>query len=332
MNIYDIARLSGVSIATVSRVMNGSDKVSGKTRRKVLSVIQQEGYTPNLLAQGLGQGTMHAIGIMVPEISDLFMSSCVSYLESLLLSHGYNYVLSSSGFAQDKKEACARALLSRQIDALLLVGSTYAGHEKNDTDFVRSAAAQVPVFIINGSVEGENIYSSVSDDKKAVYSVVTSMIGSGRKRILFLSDSRSYSANEKLEGYEQALLASSLPLLGELRMHVPSGIHDVRDLLLQYRNLSFDAVLAANDSIAVGAVKYACARGLQIPEDLVIVGYNNSTFAECCEPELSSIDNGLKEICEKTVQRLMRVLDGDQDVEKDVTVPCRLVRRNTTDF
>ncbi len=319
MNIYDIARLSGVSIATVSRVMNGSDKVSGKTRRKVLSVIQQEGYTPNLLAQGLGQGTMHAIGIMVPEISDLFMSSCVSYLESLLLSHGYNYVLSSSGFAQDKKEACARALLSRQIDALLLVGSTYAGHEKSDTDFVRSAAAQVPVFIINGSVEGENIYSSVSDDKKAVYSVVTSMIGSGRKRILFLSDSRSYSANEKLEGYEQALLASSLPLLGELRMHVPSGIHDVRDLLLQYRNLSFDAVLAANDSIAVG-------------EDLVIVGYNNSTFAECCEPELSSIDNGLKEICEKTVQRLMRVLDGDQDVEKDVTVPCRLVRRNTTDF
>ncbi len=115
-------------------------------------------------------------------------------------------------------------------------------------------------------------------------------------------------------------------------MHVPSGIHDVRDLLLQYRNLSFDAVLAANDSIAVGAVKYACARGLRIPEDLVIVGYNNSPFAECCEPELSSIDNGLKEICEKTVQRLMRVLDGDQDVEKDVTVPCRLVRRNTTDF
>lgn len=97
-------------------------------------------------------------------------------------------------------------------------------------------------------------------------------------------------------------------------------------------NLSFDAVLAANDSIAVGAVKYACARGLRIPEDLVIVGYNNSPFAECCEPELSSIDNGLKEICEKTVQRLMRVLDGDQDVEKDVTVPCRLVRRNTTDF
>ena len=74
MNIYDIARLSGVSIATVSRVLNGSDKVSGKTRQKVLSVIQEEGYTPNLLAQGLGQGTMHVIGIMVPEISDLFMS------------------------------------------------------------------------------------------------------------------------------------------------------------------------------------------------------------------------------------------------------------------
>lgn len=332
MNIYDIARLSGVSIATVSRVLNGSDKVSGKTRQKVLTVIQEEGYTPNLLAQGLGQGTMHVIGIMVPEISDLFMSSCVSFLETQLLSHGYNYVLSSSGFAQEKKEACARALLSRQIDALILVGSTYAGHEKKDTDFIRSAAAQVPVFIINGSVEGENIYSTVSDDREAVYATVTSMTANGRKRILFLSDSRSYSAREKLEGYEQALRDASLPLLGDLKMHVPSGIHEVRDLLLQYRSLSFDAVLAVNDSIAVGAVKYACARGLRIPGDLVIVGYNNSTFAECCEPELSSIDNGTREICEQTAERLIRVLDGGKDVERNLAIPCRLIRRNTTDF
>ncbi|MDD6714966.1 MAG: LacI family DNA-binding transcriptional regulator [Firmicutes bacterium] len=332
MNIYDIARLSGVSIATVSRVVNGSDKVSEKTRRKVLSVIETEGYTPNLLAQSLGQGTTHIIGIMVPELSDLFMSSCVSILESQLLSQGYNYVLSSSGFAQDKKEACARALLSRQIDALILVGSTYAGHETSDTDFIKSAAAQVPVFIINGSVKGDNIYSSVSDDQSAVYRVVTAMIRSGRRRILFLSDSRSYSANEKLAGYEQALRDASLPLLGELKIHVSSGIHEVRDFLLQYRNLSFDAVLAANDSIAVGAVKYACARGMQIPEDLVIVGYNNSSFAECCEPELSSIDNGLKEMCGHTTDRLIRVLNGEENVVPDISVPCRLVRRNTTDF
>ena len=94
MNIYDIAELSGVSIATVSRVVNGSEKVSEKTRKKVLEIIEQNGYTPNVFAQGLGLHTMHTIGILVPDIADPYMSSAVSYLENQLQSYGYDCILS----------------------------------------------------------------------------------------------------------------------------------------------------------------------------------------------------------------------------------------------
>ena len=341
MNIYDIARLSGVSIATVSRVVNGSDKVTEKTRRKVMDIIEKEGYTPNVFAQGLGLNTMHTIGIMVPSISDLYMSGAVSYLEDEMRKYGYDCILGCSGFEKEKKEKQVQLLLSKRIDALILVGSTYAGSGllKNETDYIREAARQVPVFIINGAIEGDNVYSAVCEDRQAVYDVTCALIRKGRRRILFLTDSHSYSAQEKMAGYEQALSDAGLPVLGELKLHVRNNIHYTRDMLLQYRELTFDAVIATDDGMAVGAVKYAKVLGMKIPEDLSIVGYNNSTLAVCCEPELTSIDNRTEQICREVIDRIVGLLRKDDTgtgeslpLSSHMTVPCRLVKRNTTDF
>ncbi len=335
MNIYDIARLSGVSIATVSRVVNGSDKVSEKTRQKVMDVIHSEGYTPNVFAQGLGLNTMHTVGILVPDISDLYMSTAVAALEEQLQTYSYDCILGCSGFEQESKEAHVQMLLSKRIDALILVGSTYAstGANEKDTEYIRQAAKQVPVFIINGAVEGENVFCSVSGDHDATYEVATALLKKGRRRILFMTDSHSYSAQQKLAGYEQALTDANMPILGELKLHVQNRIHYVRDMLLQYNNLQFDAVIATDDAMAVGALKYAAVKGLRVPEDLQVIGYNNSVVAVGCEPELTSVDNRCVEMCHDTVDRLFQILQQREDkVEQKVVVPCRLVKRNTTDF
>ena len=122
INIYDIAEMAGVSIATVSRVVNGSDKVSEKTRKKVMEVIEREGFTPNVFAQGLGLHTMHTVGIMVPDISDLYMSAAVAWLEESLSGHGYDCILGCSGFEQDGKRRHTEMLLSKHVDALIFVG------------------------------------------------------------------------------------------------------------------------------------------------------------------------------------------------------------------
>lgn len=338
MNIYDIAQLAGVSIATVSRVVNGSNKVSDKTKQKVLDVINAQGYTPNVFAQGLGLNTMHTIGILVPSISDLYMSNAVAATEEQLQTYGYDCILGCSGFDLARKKEHVQMLLSKRIDGLILIGSTYASNGENvhDTDYIREAAQSVPVFVINGAVAGDNVYCTVSDDRAATYEVTDNLIRKGCKRILFLSDSQSYSAQQKLAGYEAALTDHGLPVLGELKLHVQNRIHIVRDLLLQYKDLQFDAVVATDDAMAVGAIKYAGIKGLRIPQDLQIVGYNNSVLSIGCEPELTSIDTRVEQICRDTVDRLFRILQNkdEQEVgaEHKVIVPCRLVKRSTTDF
>ena len=169
-----------MSIATVSRVVNGSPRVSEKTKQKVLAVMEENDYTPNVFARGLGLGTMKTVGIICPDISDSYMSKAVSYLEGRLHKYGYDCILGCSGFKQKEKENYVNLLLSKKIDTLVLVGSTYAGNGKDedDTDYIREAAEQTPIFIINGRVAGKNIYCAEGDSLQGCPRKVTLTSGS----------------------------------------------------------------------------------------------------------------------------------------------------------
>ena len=239
---------------------------------------------------------------------------------------------------------------------MVFVGSLYAGSGRDpaETEYVRRAAQQVPVFMINGYVEGENIYCSYGDDRQGAYDVTRALIRRGKKRILFLYDSQTYSALQKLEGYESALTDAGYPVLGDLKYyirplevqppdgtafalenaagHVQNKVHYVKEMLLLHRTLEFDSVFACNDSLAVGVLKYARAKGLSVPEELSVAGYNNSAMAVCCEPELTSVDNQVKRLCNDAVDRMLEVLKGKTDVERDHKVRCEIVKRCSTDF
>lgn len=335
MNIYDIAKLAGVSIATVSRVVNGSPRVSDKTRQKVLSVMEECGYTPNVFARGLGLDSMKTIGIICPDVSDAYMAAAVAFLEGRMHEYGYDCILYCSGYELANKQKSTNLLLAKRIDALIYVGSTYAGTggDNGQNEYVRNAAAHIPVFLINGYMEGNNIYCAHGDDYHATFEVASQMIRTGRRRILFLCDSHSYSANQKLAGYEAALLKHGLPVLGDLKLYVKNRIHYVRDILLERRDLQFDSVLATDDGLAVGAIKYANAKMLEIPKDLCITGFNNSALSICSNPELSSIDNKVEKLCNITIDHMVAVLHGNvEQVSKRYNVPCTLVKRCTTDF
>lgn len=334
MNIYDIAEIAGVSIATVSRVVNGSPNVSEKTKQKVMAVIERSNYTPNVFARGLGLDSMKTIGILCPDISDAYMAEAVSILEKGLHSHGYDCILGCSGSAREMKEYHTELLLSKRIDALIMVGSTYAekGGACSEAEYIRRAAKKVPVFLINGYVEGENIYCFYGNDRQGAYDVTAALIRRGKRRILFLSDSHTFSARQKLEGYEAALSDAGYPILGDLKFYTNRQIEYVKDMLLLHKTLEFDSVFACNDTLAVGALKYAKAKGIRIPEDLSVTGYNNSKMAVCCEPELTSVDNKAERLCNEAVDGLLRVLKGETDVPKQNQATCEIVKRCTTDF
>lgn len=332
MNIYDIAKLAGVSIATVSRVVNDSPKVSEKTKEKVRSVMEANHYTPNMFARGLGLNTMRTVGIVCPDVSDAYMAESVAYLEKSLREYGYDCILYCSGYEYESKVSTVQMVLRKKIDALVLVGSHYAGDGgENDMKYLSEAAAEVPVFLINGYIRCPGVYCVVSDNHRIVYDTVCALIEAGRERILFLYDSHSYSAVQKMSGYEDALKDNGLAVREELKIFVQNKILKVRQALSEIENLNFDAVVATDDGLAAGALKYARMRKLSVPEEVNIIGYNDSELAICCEPELSSIDSRSETLCRTAVDSLMLLLDG-QPVRHKKIIPCRLMKRGTTNF
>lgn len=332
MNIYDIAQIAGVSIATVSRVVNDSPKVSEKTKAKVRAVMEEYKYTPNVFARGLGLNSMKTVGIICPDVADSYMANAVAYLERSLRSYGYDCILYCSGYDYEDKVYAVNRVLQKRIDALVLVGSHYAGDRGDeDAKYLVEASEKVPVFLINGYVRSQGIYCVLADNYQIMYDAVSSLTESGKKRILFLYDSNSYSALEKLRGYEDALVDNGLPVLNELKVFEQNKIQKVRDHLLKMESLDFDAVVASEDGLAVGALKYAAARNLRVPEDVSIIGYNNSELAVCCEPELSSIDSRGEILCKTAVDSMMMLLEG-RSIRHKKTVPCRLIKRGTTNF
>lgn len=331
MNIYDIAQMANVSIATVSRVVNNSPKVSEKTRKKVMDIIDRYGYTPNVFAQGLGLNTMHTIGILVPTISDLYISRAVACIEENLHEMGYDIILSCSGYTAKSKEVHIEMLLSKRIDALILVGSTYAGSddETHNTDYIAKVAEEIPVFIINGLIDGENIYCNAAEDYRISYDVTKELITRGRKNIIFLTDSKSYSANQKKRGYENALKDAGLTVYRDHMLFMKNDIDMVRSLFCNYDYLDYDAVFATDDAMAIGVLKYLESIGKKVPVEVSVIGYNNSQLCKCTTPELTSVDNKVELVALQTVNSLKEVLNGNDRVMHKNMVACELIRRGT---
>ncbi|MCC8027750.1 MAG: LacI family transcriptional regulator [Clostridium sp.] len=333
MNIYDVSEHAGVSIATVSRVLNGNPNVSERTREKVLKVMDDLGYTPNVFARGLGLNTMQTIGIMCSDSSDPYLANAIYYLERGLRSHSYDAILCCTGYDLDAKQKYFDLLRSKRVDAIILAGSKFVEMRAKDNAYIIEAAADLPVMLVNGYLEGDNIYSTVCDDHAAVYGAARQLLSAGRRRILYLYTSYSYSGVNKMEGYKDALKAQGIEPVQELIQQCPKDIEAARDLLLSLRDqgLVFDAVMTSDDSLAVGAVKYAHVSGISIPDELNIIGYNNSLLARCTDPEITSIDSKVEALCTTTINTLMGVFSG-VNVPSRTTIASDLIKRKTTNF
>lgn len=325
-----------MSIATVSRVINGSDRVSERTRQKVLRVIEENGYTPNAFARGLGLNTMHTIGLLCADAADPYLAQAVNDLERRLRRNGYDSLLCCTGYAQETKEKYLSLLLSKRVDGLVLVGSHFVEREEDGNAYIRRAGQEVPVMLLGGMLEGENLFAVRCDERAAMRSAVRRLLESGRNDVLYLYNSMSFSGQNKLAGYREGYADLGRRAPENLALMLDAyrfDVQQVRELLAKRwdEGARFDAVLAADDRLAVGAVKFAKARGLRIPQDLSIIGCNNSPIARYCDPELTSIDNRLGALCALCVDELMAVLE-EKPCPACTVLPAALVERESTDL
>ena len=288
MDIYGIAEKAGVSIATVSRVLNDDIHVSEATRRKVLRAMEQTGYVPNAFARSLGRGAMKAVGLLCPDANDPYQASALAHLESAFRSRGYGCSLICTGSTALDRTEGLRAMRLLKVDALVLMGSAFSDLDARGTRLLETIARERPVLMLNAQSEVPETYSIRCDDRGATREAVLRLAARGCRRILYLYHSGSRSGREKLAGYREALEQSGItPDERLVRMAGEDG--DMDQILLALERLRdegvlFDAVMTSRDQLAVAAVKHCLRHGLRVPEDVCVIGYDDLALCRCCEP------------------------------------------------
>ena len=335
MTIYDISKKAGVSIATVSRVLNGSDKVRPATRKKVMDIIEKYDYTPNAFARGMGLHSLKTVGILCADSSDLFLAKAVYYLQQELQANDYESILCCTGFNLDIKKNYLDLILSKKVDGIILVGSDFIGTTEEENQYIKDVSTQIPIMLLNAAFDYPNVYSTLCDDYTAMAEVASSMIEAGITDILYLYNSNSYSGAKKLGGFEAAMNEHHIADY-EKRIYFydgdPQRVKDISRFMEPiYEKTPFQGVIAADDALAIGAIKSAQQRGIRIPEELSVIGYNNSMLTCCCTPELTSVDNRLETQTHQLVQTLLGVLSGEE-MPKQSVFSGKLIKRGTTRF
>ncbi|MDL2317838.1 LacI family transcriptional regulator, partial [Eubacteriales bacterium OttesenSCG-928-A19] len=315
-----------VSPATVSRVINNNPNVSAATREKVLRIMQRADYTPNAFASGIGRNAMRLVGILCTDTANLYYGKVVSLLVQNLRNVGFDALLCCTGTAFDDKKAALAELLQKRVDAIILVGSAY--REERNNAHIREAAKQVPVFLVNAYVQIPNVYCVLCDEREAMANSVRRLAETGRREILYLHDMKkwAWAGSQKLQGYLDGLEACGIArddtLIHAVENTIPAAHAFVQDALRE--GARFSAIIASEDILAVGAQKAV----RQEKRGIAVLGFNNSQYALCATPELSSVDNMMDTICPMVVSMLDRLFAGEKITAKVVVSACLIERES----
>lgn len=324
MNIYDIAGEAGVSIATVSRVINGKRAVSAATRQKVEEVLTRHHYVPDQIARGLVTKSTRTIAVMTIDIRDIYYANVAYTIEQELSHRSYSAILCNTGNDIQNKMEYIRNVLRQKVEAIVFVGSVFRDGVMDEA--IRNVAARIPVVMVNGFVEADNIYSVICDDRLGVVRAVEYLAQKGRRRIAYLKSADTFSARSKAHGFCQAVKSPRERMI-EVERSIRGG-YTGAGKFLQWDALP-DAVICDDDITAVGVLKCLSARGVAVPGDISVVGFNNSLLAECCTPSLTSVDSLMVEMGRTAVATLLEVLAGKKPQPRITFAPDIRLRESS---
>lgn len=329
MNIYDIAQQAGVSIATVSRVLNDPSRVSEETRKKVEEILSKHNYTPNAMARGLVIKSMKTIGVLAIDIRDTYFAYVSYTIENEFSKLGYNVILCNTGGSSEEKIKYMRILAEKKVDGLILVGSVFK--DKKVDKAVLDMSKEMPIVLINSFVEAQNAYSIICDDSYGICISVDYLVEEGHRDIVFVQGSETFSNQAKLRGFRQSIQKNMLNLnpfsIVKVERGLDGGANAVEQLI--HSSVPFSAIIVSEDITAVGVVKKLKEYGRRIPEDVSVVGYDSSVIARCCDPDLTSVDTKMENIGMRAVRILSDVLEGRNVPSKTVITPDLVLRKST---
>jgi len=328
VKIKDVAREAGVSIASVSRVLSGTRPVSHATRTAVLAAAEKLGYRTNYLASALRRQSTRTLGMVVPRIANPYFIDLVQAVEENAQVQGYELFLCDSADDTETEARRVRALLSRQVEGIIIIPCDETG----SAEVAREALQQVPVVSLDRSIRGVPMDCVCLDNRAGIVAVIDHLAHTDRHRLLYVGARQTVStARERLEAYRDCVLerhpaSADRMLLGEFTVEWGER---AAERLLADQPLP-DAVVCGNDLIAAGVIRTLRARGLRVPGDIAVTGFDDIELCRFIEPAITTVRQPLGEIGAAGMRKLFDRIDGNAGPADLVRLMPRLVLRESS--
>ncbi len=326
VTIYDVAHEARVSMATVSRVVNGNPNVKPSTRKKVLDAIEKLDYRPNAVARGLASKKTTTVGVIIPDISSVFFAELARGIEDIATMYNYNIILCNSDESKEKEIRLLDALLRKQVDGIVFMGSCVT--KEHVVEFKRSP---VPI-VLAATIEEDQTMPSVNINyEQAAYEAVKFLVKKGHTSIGCVLGLMSDPVGQlKLQGYKRALQEASIvsdeQLIFEGDYTYDSGLEAYEKL----SELQPTAIFVTTDEMALGVVHSAQDNGVHVPEQLEVIGFDNTRLAMMVRPKLSTVAQPMYDIGAVAMRLLTKYMNKEAVKNHIVVLPYRIEYRQST--
>lgn len=327
VTIKDVAKEAGVSIGTVSRVLNGKDRVSQATRTKIKEAIERLNFKPDQTARAMISKQTKSIGLVVPSLRNEYWSALAEHVQEAAWDQGYTLLLCTAGIKLDKHLACIHTLIERKVDGIIAGIRVYEPEERQQLSLIRFPDEVSLVSLVQELPD--RMFIGVDQFHSSIHAV-NHLIKLGHRRIAYIGPS-----SERELGYRSALQNHGIPIDEELILQgdgsFRSGYHLV--MQLQERDAAYSALFCWNDMSALGAMQALQSIGVRIPEDVAVVGYDDVPFAQLAKPALTTVNQPLREIGKAAVHHLLELIQGSvspaQAAQRNILFEAKLMIRES---
>ncbi len=328
--IYQVAERAGVSLSTVSRVLNGKASVNKVLRERVEKAVEELNYRPNSVARSLANSRTDSIGVLVPELNAPFFGDLMQAVESTLRAADKHVIITVGRNCLETEKDAVEFLISRNCDALIMHAEALS-----DEYLLELNQSKLPIALVNRQVEGLSEACTTLDNEKGGYLATRHLLELGHKNIAYISGPiEKRDAKLRLEGHNRALSEAGLLVNSEL---VFEGNYTEEDgklglLELMARDLPFTALVCANDWMASGAISCARDLGMSLPHDLSIVGFDDVVFAHHVFPRLTTVSNPVANMAEMSAKYILNKVYGQANDVKLSFEPTLILRESTMKY
>ncbi len=320
-SIRDVARMANVSPATVSRVMNGTANVDEEKKRRVLEAIKETGFVPNEVARSLFKKSAKLIGLILPSIENPFFAQLAGAIERKADKHGFRLVLCNTGSNVEKEKAALQMLTSMNADGIILTTS-------NDEIREYTSNCNIPVIVTDRSFNGGDTLRYVHTDHYQGGRMATEhLIEKGCKSIVCIKGQQEISsAKDRYEGYKDVCKEKGIKeQTVDSAYDFDEGMKVTEELLEKFKDV--DGIIACNDMVAISAYKVLHRKGIKVPEQIQLIGFDDIALAKLMTPELTTISQPVEDIGAKAAELIIL---RDEKAKQEYVFEAKLVERETT--